>query len=209
MAIRLPLAYLLHFSEPVGNTSNPRAMAKHYLGHATDLVHRLWEHEHDPYNAGKLVYAAHERGITVSLVRCWVAPHPRPWLVEHGLKALKQASLLCPICNPDRYQRFGASGLHLIQKGIRHIQHFKPGYEPPPPEVIARMAAQVRDVPVSDAIAGMVYDPENPFAHLVTEAEIRAGEIERAVIERARRKRASAPPPPPIPNGIWMDGIEF
>jgi putative endonuclease len=37
--------YLLHFDQPLGNLSNPRGQARHYLGYTEDLQARLEAHE--------------------------------------------------------------------------------------------------------------------------------------------------------------------
>lgn len=56
-----PVVYLLHFSRPLGNPANTRAMAQHYTGWAADLDRRLGDHQ-----AGRgaaLTRAAVEQGI--------------------------------------------------------------------------------------------------------------------------------------------------
>lgn len=37
--------YLLHYKSPIGNLSNPRGQAQHYLGFTSDLETRLAEHK--------------------------------------------------------------------------------------------------------------------------------------------------------------------
>ncbi|WP_013325691.1 GIY-YIG nuclease family protein [Gloeothece verrucosa] len=37
--------YLLHYKSPIGNLSNPKGQAQHYLGFTTDLETRLTDHQ--------------------------------------------------------------------------------------------------------------------------------------------------------------------
>lgn len=84
--------YLLHFSAPVGNPANPRAMARHYTGWAIDPEQRNAEHK-----AGRgaaLTRAAVAAGVTWQLfVLCEGSRD-----TERAIKNLKNARRLCPIC---------------------------------------------------------------------------------------------------------------
>src|SRR5215510_5662916 len=85
--------YLLHLSAPLGNLSNARAQAQHYIGFCLDLETRLKEHR-----AGwgsKLLAAAVARGITFEVVATW---EHAPLAFEKVLKRRKEAPKLCPIC---------------------------------------------------------------------------------------------------------------
>lgn len=102
------LVYLLHFSGKVGNTSNSRAQAQHYIGWCTDLHHRMTVHYTDPVHGASLVYAAyHTFNLEVTVARLWEGD----WLVEKWLKGsrklgftgYKDAPALCPECNPNRW----------------------------------------------------------------------------------------------------------
>ena len=84
--------YLLHFSAPLGNPNNPRALAAHYIGWAQNLDDRLKAHR-----AGQgcaLTRAAVERGISFEVVQTW----PGDRRLERCLKNLKAAPRLCPHC---------------------------------------------------------------------------------------------------------------
>jgi predicted GIY-YIG superfamily endonuclease len=88
----IPTVYLLHFSAPLGNLVNPRAMARHYLGWAIDLDARIKQHRAG--QGAAITRAALERGISFDLVASW----PGDYRFEKRLKALKSSTRLCPIC---------------------------------------------------------------------------------------------------------------
>jgi hypothetical protein len=84
--------YLLHFAQPLGNLSNPRAQAAHYIGWALNLEDRIRAHR-----AGRgshLTRIAVERGITFEVVATW----PGDRNLERQIKGLKSSPRLCPIC---------------------------------------------------------------------------------------------------------------
>lgn len=80
--------YLLHFSEPYPNGSQPQ----HYLGSAKNLDHRLGEHERGA--AAALTRAARSIGITWTLARTWEGDYA----LEVKLKRRGGARRICPIC---------------------------------------------------------------------------------------------------------------
>ena len=98
--------YLWHFSRPLGNLSNARAQAQHYLGFADDpdgdaasLERRAAEHLAG--RGARITKAAIAAGIEISLVATWRAPLS----FEKYLKRRKDAPRLCPICCRQRGQR--------------------------------------------------------------------------------------------------------
>jgi hypothetical protein len=98
--------YLWHFSRPLGNLSNARAQAQHYIGYADDpdgdameLERRAVEHL-----AGRgahITRAAVAQGIEITLVATWRATLG----FEKYLKRRKEAPRLCPICCRARGQK--------------------------------------------------------------------------------------------------------
>ncbi len=85
--------YIIHFSQPLGNLSNPRAQARHYAGFALDPLARF--QEHCTGQGAKITRAAVQRGITLTLVGC----HEAPQMTERMLKRqIKNTPRLCPLC---------------------------------------------------------------------------------------------------------------
>jgi hypothetical protein len=84
--------YLLHFARPLGNLTNPRAQARHYVGFSDDLEGRLVEQLAG--RGAKIVAAALKAGITFE-VFSW----PAPLAVEKLIKATKKAARYCPTCS--------------------------------------------------------------------------------------------------------------
>jgi hypothetical protein len=83
--------YLFHFHRPLGNLTNRRAQARHYVGFAEDIKERL---EIQCAGAGaKIVAAAVARQIPFE-VFWW----PAPLIVEKLVKRTKKAALYCPTC---------------------------------------------------------------------------------------------------------------
>jgi hypothetical protein len=85
-------AYLLHFDEPIGDLSNPRGQAQHYLGSSDDVPARLADHAAG--HGARLTQVVKERGIGWRLVRTW----PGGRAVERALKDLHAGRQLCPEC---------------------------------------------------------------------------------------------------------------
>jgi predicted GIY-YIG superfamily endonuclease len=89
---RAGVVYLLHFERPLGNLTNPRAQAQHYIGWALDVRQRLTEHRNGW--GSSLTMACVDRGIPFYLVRFW----PGTGELERSLKRQKNARKLCPVC---------------------------------------------------------------------------------------------------------------
>jgi hypothetical protein len=94
------MVYLIHFHECIGDPDNPRGQAQHYIGFAeNDLDGRLAEHR-SGRGASITAFLA-EKDIGFDLVRVWVGDRA----LERRLKQRKEAPALCPICNPEGWQR--------------------------------------------------------------------------------------------------------
>jgi hypothetical protein len=88
--------YLFHADEPIGNLSNPRAMARHYIGYADKLTERIAIQLAGNAQAAALMRAFIEAGIGVELARIWPGASRR---FERQLKRQKNAPRrICPIC---------------------------------------------------------------------------------------------------------------
>ena len=85
-------AYLLHFDKPIGDLSNPRGQAQHYLGSSDDVPARLADHAAG--HGARLTQVVKERGIGWRLVRTWSGGRA----VERALKDLHAGRKLCPEC---------------------------------------------------------------------------------------------------------------
>lgn len=83
--------YILHFSAPLGNPTNPRALAQHYVGWTEDPAKRLADHLAG--RGAKITAAAVEKGITFEMFS-W----PAPLGIEKTLKKQKGTPRFCPIC---------------------------------------------------------------------------------------------------------------
>ena len=85
--------YLLHFLAPIGNPSNPRAMAQHYLG--ADLSgQRISVQAVGGHDAARIVAHVQREGIGFVVARTW----PGSRALERELKRRKNAPKLCPVC---------------------------------------------------------------------------------------------------------------
>lgn len=93
--------YLIHFQTPIGNTDNPRAQAQHYLGSCETgrLQQRLLEHRQG--NGAAIMRAVHDAGIPWTVTRTWHGTRE----LERTLKAEHNNRMLCPLCNPNAYNR--------------------------------------------------------------------------------------------------------
>ncbi|MEG4242967.1 hypothetical protein [Microcoleus sp. AT9b-C3] len=90
-----PGCYLIHWQPAIGNLTNPRGTASHYLGSTQKPVgDRLREHKSKV--GARITKAAVEQGRELVLVRTWRGG----WHRERELKKLHNNRLLCPICNP-------------------------------------------------------------------------------------------------------------
>jgi len=83
--------YLLHFLEPIGNHSNPRAMAQHYIG--VDLNGKRIEAQTAGAGAA-IVRHVQAQGIGFVVAATW----PGTRALERQLKRRKHASRFCPVC---------------------------------------------------------------------------------------------------------------
>src|SRR5437879_3085357 len=92
------MLYILHFSEPLGDTTNPKGYALHYSGCCADgrLEDRLLEHR-SGYGS-KITRAAVERGISLELA----ATLEGSYTEEKILKLQKNTPRYCPICRQEK-----------------------------------------------------------------------------------------------------------
>jgi len=86
------MVYLIHFDRPIGDLSNPRGQAQHYLGFTHDLAGRLQAHRSG--NGSALMAAVAQRGIGWELARTWEGDRH----LERKLKNRHNSPRLCPIC---------------------------------------------------------------------------------------------------------------
>jgi len=84
--------YLLHFLEPIGNPTNPRAMAQHYIGWALDAADRI--STQTAGNGAAIVRAVQAKGIGFLIAATW----PGDRFLERRLKNRKCAPRYRPIC---------------------------------------------------------------------------------------------------------------
>jgi hypothetical protein len=83
--------YLLHFLERIGNPSNPRAQAGHYIG--VDLNgHRV--EAHTAGAGAKIVRYVIQQGIGFVVAQRWEGGPE----LERRLKRRKAAPRFCPVC---------------------------------------------------------------------------------------------------------------
>lgn len=91
MARRADRVYLIHFDEPIGDVTNPVAMARHYTGSTPDLARRMGEHQRG--SDAKIMQAVRRAGIGWVLARTWEGGRDRErQLKQHG------AARRCPVC---------------------------------------------------------------------------------------------------------------
>ena len=88
--------YLLHFARPIGDLSNPRGQAQHYLGFTHDLEGRLAAHRTG--NGSAIMAAVTRLGVGWELARTWDGDRG----LERALKNQHNGPRLCPICNKSR-----------------------------------------------------------------------------------------------------------
>lgn len=86
--------YLIHFDEPV-------AHAQHYLGYTDDLEARIKCHQKG--HGARLIAHLVATGVSWRVVRTWEGERA----LERALKNLKKARVLCPCCNPERWETNG------------------------------------------------------------------------------------------------------
>lgn len=84
--------YLLHLHQRLGNLSNARAQAQHYIGWCQNIDERLAQHRAG--QGSKLLATAVARGITFEVAATWSAPVA----FEKYLKRRKESPRLCITC---------------------------------------------------------------------------------------------------------------
>ena len=89
--------YLIHFEEKIGDESNPRSQAQHYIGWTSDLSSRLSAHELG--HGSSIMAFLKQSGIKWKLVRQWKGTRDE----ERLLKNQKNAKRYCPICSASPY----------------------------------------------------------------------------------------------------------
>ena len=86
--------YLLHFLEPIGNPTNPRAMAQHYIG--VDLSGKRISVQ-TAGNGAAIVRAVQAKGIGFLVAATWSGGRA----LERQLKRRKCAPRFCPVCQGE------------------------------------------------------------------------------------------------------------
>ena len=100
--------YLIHFDQPIGDLSNPRGQAQHYVGSCDDLAARIARHRAG--NGSAIMAYVSQAGIAWQVARCWEGGRT----TERRIKARKNARALCPICSGEiAYRR----ATHYSEKG--------------------------------------------------------------------------------------------
>ena len=90
--------YLFHFNAPLGNLSNPRAQAQHYLGFSDDFDARIKKHLAG--RGAKIVSAALKQGLVFEIYH-W----PACLATEKLIKRTKNTARYCPACAAFRGRR--------------------------------------------------------------------------------------------------------
>jgi hypothetical protein len=106
----MAIIYLIHFQEPIGDLSNPRGWAQHYLGSCKKLSDRLERHASG--NGARLMQVVKERGTGWILVRTWHGPRS----LERQLKRRHKNPRLCPLCNPNARHFLHRSAKEILQE---------------------------------------------------------------------------------------------
>jgi hypothetical protein len=87
--------YLIHLSEPYVGGPGPHATARHYLGWAADLDHRIAQHRAG--QGARLMAAVATAGIGFVVARTWSGGRD----LERQLKRRHNSPQLCPVCRPN------------------------------------------------------------------------------------------------------------
>jgi hypothetical protein len=142
--------YLLHMSRPLGNLSNVRAQAQHYVGYADDpigdgvsLERRIAEHLAG--RGAKITRAAVAAGIEIELVAVWRAPLS----FEKQLKRRKEAPRLCPICCKARGRKIKIAQVVPEQLTLPFdieaaVEPWPAGFEFPAPALLRPVWAEIQ-----------------------------------------------------------------
>jgi predicted GIY-YIG superfamily endonuclease len=135
--------YLIHFERPLGDLSNPRGQAQHYIGFTEDLAARLDAHRKG--NGSAIMAAVGREGIGWRLVRTWEGGRD----VERALKDRKNARRLCPICNPWAAMRRGNIAPNRARLGVelRDLLLAELARRDPEDPALAHIGASLRNVP--------------------------------------------------------------
>ncbi len=88
----MDIVYLLHFDRPIGDLSNPRGQAQHYLEYTSDLETRLNCYRQG--NGSAIMAAVARAGIDWTVARTWNGNRE----LERKLKDRHNSPRLCPIC---------------------------------------------------------------------------------------------------------------
>lgn len=83
--------YLIHFDCKL-------AHAQHYIGKAHNLPKRVIHHRNG--SGARILAVCNEQHINWQVVRTWDIPEANAANMERRLKNRKNASKLCPVCNP-------------------------------------------------------------------------------------------------------------
>ena len=84
--------YLIHFDTPLGH-------AKHYIGTAKNTDSRFFAHRQG--KGARILQVCNELRIGYQMVRFWIGGRK----LERKLKKGKNSPLLCPVCNPEGWQK--------------------------------------------------------------------------------------------------------
>jgi hypothetical protein len=120
------LVYLLHFDQPIGDTSNPRV--RRPLHWTLDLPARLQAHAAG--RGARLMEVVGEAGIGWQLARVWPGTRVR----ERSLKGSGGAARRCPVCQLTRLGLAPArpTDLFAFEVGARAAAYTAPPSELPP-----------------------------------------------------------------------------
>lgn len=88
------MVYLIHITEPIGDTDNPHGSAQHYVGWAIDVHERLRHHR--ACRGAKMLEHCVKQGISFQIHRVWLGDRT----LERRIKDRHDAPRLCPVCNP-------------------------------------------------------------------------------------------------------------
>jgi hypothetical protein len=93
--------YLLHFDQPIGDTSSRTGFARHYTGWTANVPSRLVAHA--AARGARLMRHVQRAGIGFTVARLWEGSRAR----ERQLKRQGGASRRCPICRGWPRGRYG------------------------------------------------------------------------------------------------------
>lgn len=85
--------YLIHFDEPIGDTSNPHGSAQHYVGYTDNLPQRIETHRSG--NGAAIMAAVQGQGVGWRVVKTWLGERS----LERRIKRQHNHKRYCPICN--------------------------------------------------------------------------------------------------------------